>query len=41
LPTGLPPTSDYSIIIKDLRYTIDNYKAVVERAIAMGVMLDS
>jgi len=41
LPTELPPNSDWSIVIKDLRYTIDNYDAVVERAAAIGVALDS
>lgn len=41
LPTELPPKSDYSIMIKDLRYTIVNYDAVVERATMMGMILDS
>lgn len=40
LPTELPPNSDWSIVIKDLRYTIANYDAVVERAAAIGMPLD-
>lgn len=41
LPTELPPKSDYSVIIKDLSRTIANYDAVVERAAAIGMPLDS
>ena len=41
LPFELPPRSDYSVIIKDLRHTITNYDAVVERAAAIGMTLDS
>jgi hypothetical protein len=41
LPTELPPRSDWAVMIKDLRYTIANYDAVVERAAAIGVPLDS
>lgn len=41
LPGELPPRSDYSVIIKDLRYTIANYDAVVKRAAAIGMPLDS
>lgn len=41
LPTELPPRSDWSIVIKDLRYTITNYDAVVERAAAISMPLDS
>ncbi len=40
LPTELPPRSDWSIVIKDLRYTIANYDAVVERATEIGMPLD-
>lgn len=40
LPTELPQKSDYSVIIKDLRHTISNYEAVVERAAAIGMPLD-
>ena len=40
LPTELPQKSDYSVIIKDLRHTISNYNAVVERAAAIGMPLD-
>lgn len=41
LPMILPPQSDYSVIIKDLRDTIANYDSVVERVAAMGQQLDS
>jgi hypothetical protein len=41
LPVILPTRSEYSILIKDLRATIANYDAVVERAIAIGMPLDS
>ena len=40
LPAELLPTSGFFIIIKDLRYTIDNYDAVVERAATMGIILE-
>ena len=40
LPVELPPRSDYSIVIKDLRNTIANYDDVVGRAAAMGMTLD-
>lgn len=41
LPSSLPPRSDWSVLIKDLRFTIENYDAVAERAAAIGVPLDS
>jgi len=37
LPTELPPRSDYSVIIKDLKSTITNYDEVAESAAAMGI----
>ena len=37
----VPPRSDYSILIKDLKDTIDNYEAVAERAATLGVLLHS
>lgn len=40
LPAELPPTSDFSIMIRDLRTTIENYDAVAERAASMGVILE-
>ena len=40
LPTELPPSSEYSITIKDLRNTIENYDEVAERAAAIGVPID-
>jgi len=39
-PPELPPGSDYSVIIKDLRSTIANYDAVVERAAKIGTPLE-
>jgi hypothetical protein len=41
LPIELPPKSDYSVIIKDLRSTIANYEVLLERAAAMGVPVDA
>lgn len=40
LPTELPATSDWSIVIKDLRHTIANYNAVIERAAEIGMPLE-
>jgi LPS sulfotransferase NodH len=40
LSPELPPPSDWGIAIKDLRKTIKNYKAVVERAAAIGAPID-
>ena len=40
LPVELPPPSDFSITIKDLRSTLENYEAVVERAAEMGFRID-
>jgi sulfotransferase family protein len=41
LPTVLPPRSDWSVIIKDLRSTIANFDAVAKRAAEIGMPLDS
>jgi hypothetical protein len=41
LPAELPPRSDWSVLIKDLRSTIANYDTVIERAAVMGIPLDS
>lgn len=41
LPLILPPKSDYSVIIQNLRYTITNYDSVLERAAAIGTPLDA
>lgn len=40
VPSELPPPSDWGIAIRDLRYTIENYDAVAERAAAIGVPLE-
>jgi hypothetical protein len=40
LSTELPPRSDWTVLIKDLKYTIANYDEVVERAAAIGMPLD-
>lgn len=41
IPKELPPRSEYSIVIKDLKETIVNYEAVVERAAKLGFSLDT
>ncbi len=40
LPVELPLASDYTVIIKDLKYTIENYDAVAECVSSMGMSLD-
>ena len=41
LPIELPPHSNWKVLIKDVKYTVSNYDAVVERTTALGVPLDS
>ncbi len=41
LPVELPAPTDYTVLIKDLSQTIENYQAIAERAAAMGLALDS
>ena len=40
LSPELPPPSDWGIAIKDMRNTIENYEAIVERAATLGVPID-
>lgn len=37
VPFEVPKASDYSVMIKDLRHTVENLDAVLERASAIGV----
>jgi hypothetical protein len=41
LPMILPPRSDWSIILKDLRHTVANFDEVFERATEIGMPLNS
>lgn len=36
LPQELPPKSNFSIMIKNIRYTVENYEAILELASNMG-----
>lgn len=40
LAVELPLASDYAVIIKDLKYTIENYDAVADCVSALGMSLD-
>jgi LPS sulfotransferase NodH len=40
LPADLPEASSYSVMIKDLKYTIENYQAVADCAMAMGMRIE-
>lgn len=41
VPIGTPPSSDFSIMIPDMRDAIENYDAVADRTAAMGLALES
>lgn len=40
LPSGLPQESLYSVMIKDLRHTVENYQALVDSATSMGMRIE-
>ncbi len=40
LPLEMPARTDYTVLIKDLSQTIENYQAVAERAAAMGLAIE-
>lgn len=40
LPGEIPGTSEYIVMIKDAKYTIENYDEVANRAVSMGLSLD-
>lgn len=40
VPPELPQTSSYSVMIKDLKHTVENYQSLVECTAAMGMRIE-